>query len=113
MSAQSIIDTRAIELAAEAAARIKSHEDTCLAIGERNEKTLTDVDGKVEKVDRKIEKVDGKVGKVHCRIDELFVQLTVMQTGSRKALVSGLLSGIGVLLTIVGYLLVSGLPWDK
>lgn len=88
---QEAINTRALELAVEAKAMIANHEDHCLELGRQNRTTLTNLDTKVDAV--------------HKRLDALVQKRNDKDSNIRNGLILGLLS-------IVGWLLINGVPWQ-
>lgn len=88
---QEAINTRTLEIVVETRAKLANHEDHCLELGRQNHTTLTNLDTKVDAV--------------HKRLDTLVQNRNAKDSNIRNGLILGLLS-------IIGWLLVNGVPWQ-
>ena len=89
---QEAINLRAIELASRASDRVEQHEARCFAQAQEHTVTLKEVGGEVKAL--------------HKRIDKLVAGRSFRDTCISDTIIGGLIS-------LICYLLVSGVPWDK
>lgn len=101
--AQEQVDTRAIEIAQEAKVRIQEHEKLCMRADEHRRQEFKELRETISQQHLDLsKKISEQASRLHERINDIL--------GWRMKLASAIISS---LLVVIGYLLISGIPWQK